>query len=195
MRIDLAAERRQAGFIETKLLLFQSLLVEVAVPDLDGQRHAEQSGGVDGHQQPGPRRSSLLAGRRPLGSGSAEARVCRSTSASTITPTQAMLKPARRRSPRRSRRTEARVGVRRELPDDFLIRSEIAQQPAHHAGGGEQQHGQGLALKHGGDGNQHAGQQAGDVAAEHPHHQASFHSQVDGLIRVGLATRTATPAP
>ena len=52
MRIDLAAERRQTGFVEAKLLLFQSLLVEVAVPDLDRQRHREQSGGVDGHQHP-----------------------------------------------------------------------------------------------------------------------------------------------
>src|SRR4029077_1142151 len=54
MRINLTTERRKAGFVESKLLLFQFLLVAVAVPDLDGQGHGEQSGGVDRHQYPGP---------------------------------------------------------------------------------------------------------------------------------------------
>ena len=53
---------------------------------------------------------------------------------------------------------------------------------AQHAGGGEQDHRHQLAVEHRGDGDQHAGQQSGDVAAEHAHHQAAFESQIDGLI-------------
>ena len=91
---------------------------------------------------------------------------------------------------------DRQVGEGRELPDVFLIRREIAKQAAHHAGGGEQQHGQGLALEQGRDRDEDAGHQTGDVAPEHPHHQAAFHPQVDGLIAPGgVPTRTATPAP
>ena len=37
VRIDLAAERGQAGFVEAQLLQFQFALVALAVPDFDGQ--------------------------------------------------------------------------------------------------------------------------------------------------------------
>ena len=70
------------------------------------------------------------------------------------------------------------------MPDGFLIRRDVAQQAAQDADGGEQQHGHQLAVEHRGNGNQHAGQQTGDVAAQHPHHQAAFEAEIERLVRV-----------
>ena len=96
-----------------------------------------------------------------------------------------MLKPAQAQVAAAQQTDDGLVGEGCELPDVFLVRRQIAEQPAHDAGSGEQQHGQGPALEQGRDRNQDAGHQPGDVAPEHPHHQASFHPQVDGLIGAG----------
>ncbi len=73
-------------------------------------------------------------------------------------------------------------------------RGAIAQQAAQHADGGEQRHGQQLAMQHGRDGNQNSRNQAAHVAAQDSGEQAAFESQIYGLIGRDDSTRVTTPA-
>src|SRR5579883_3431108 len=64
MRIDLAAERGQARFNQPVLLLFQFLLVAIAVPYLNGESGGEKRRCVNGPGHPRPGVSPLLLKRK-----------------------------------------------------------------------------------------------------------------------------------
>src|SRR5229473_7193741 len=75
---------------------------------------------------------------------------------------------------------DVEIQKRGEAPDLFGIGGAIPQEPAQHADGCEQRHGEKFVMKHGGNRDQNAGEESRDVAAENSGKQTAFEAQIDG---------------
>ena len=182
VRVDLAGERRQPRLHQQLLLLHQLGLVAGVVPDLERQRHREQRGHVDDHGGQRVRRGPAADAGRTRSPGRGGPASAAGTPRRRSPAGRTSWKAVRRGRGRAEEPADAEIGQRREAPDLLGVRSAIPQQAAQHADGGQQRHGQVLAVEHGRQRNQDAGDQAGHVAAENARQQARFQAEVDGLV-------------
>ena len=171
MWIDLPAQRREASLVEPQLLLFELLLVAIAVPNLD-------------RQDDNPRRQMhpFLLQREYRKSNMGDPRAQQFRNQNRRDAGQ-----AEQRQPQialAQQPVQGQVWKWRELPDRFLVWRHIAQQAAQHSHRGQQRHRHQLPIEHRRDGDQHPREQSRNVSAEHPHHQAALKAQVHGSVRV-----------
>src|SRR5258708_17772837 len=138
MRIDLAGEGRKPGLVQAKLLGLELLLVTRVIPDLERQHDGEDRAETNGNYGREMRRTPYLRQGKHATLGSEQARDGRPQQFSKDDGEQTAqlkqhAKPIGSLPP--SNRTETEK--RRESPDVFLLRRDVAQQSAQYADSGE----------------------------------------------------------
>ena len=181
MRIDLAGERGQARFIQTELLGFEFFLVARVVPDFerddDGEDGAEADGNAGGevgaapdvrHEDSGAREDAGGSHAQQFHGDDGEEAAELEEDAELVLA----LAPA----------FGAEADEQRESPDVFFFGSNVAEESAEDADAGEERHGHQLTVEDGGDGDEDAGEQSADVAADHAGGETAFEAEINGLV-------------